>query len=393
MSAEPNATMSSSSCTSYWLSSLSLRSGCKSFIIDPLSILNAKTPYSHVKVFTGELNGFLWLCIAIWSFDRLLRLARVIYFGLIPRFIKGRKAAATYDPSADIIRLDLSALLPNKTINPGEYYYLYAATGIKSYQSHPFTLCSWQRPTTIEGSHSPSLPTSKEDSKTPHPATLPISSSQSTTPPTTNHTLLIRPHTGFTASLKTHLTPSPKAITLLLEGPYGPTLDLTPFSNILFLVAGSGITAAISHLTHLLPLRKPTIHLLWAVPTSRLAENVCSRELAAAVRDPNFRMSVYETRAAGGGSSAGTKDDDGGLEEGEKRGGGRKGPAYALLRGRPDFASAIREARASCVGDRLAVVVCGPARMVDACRGAVVEVLGDEGAGVGVEFYNEAMAW
>jgi NAD(P)H-flavin reductase len=347
-------------------------------------------------VFTGELNGFLWLCIAIWSFDRFLRLARVTYLGLIPRFAKGKKATATYDPSADIIRLDVTALLPNKTIKPGEYYYLYAACGIKSYQSHPFTLCSWQKPTTtIESSQTSPSPTTEEDAKKPQPTTLSTSPSpsNSTPAPKTNHTLLIRPHTGFTASLKAkaRLSASPKDITVLLEGPYGPSLDLHPFTDVLFFVGGSGITAAISHLTCLLPSRRKetNIHLIWAVPNASLVENVCENELAATIRDPHFSMTVYETRGAKTSSHDGLEG-----KQAVDGIGGPAAPAYTLLQGRPDFVSAIRDARRDCVGRSLAVVSCGPPRLADACRKGVVEVLGDgEGKGTGVEFFNEAMAW
>jgi NAD(P)H-flavin reductase len=340
-------------------------------------------------VFTGELNGFLWLCIAIWSFDRFLRLARVTYLGLIPRFAKGKKVTAIYDPSADIIRLDVTALLPNKTIKPGEYYYLYAACGIKSYQSHPFTLCSWQKPTSIDNSQPFSSPATEEDIKTPQPTTLSTSPSPSDSTPTTkiNHTLLIRPHTGFTASLKARLTPSPKAITILLEGPYGRSIDLRPFTDVLFLVGGSGITAAISHLSYLLPSqnKRMNVHLVWAVPNASLVENVCENELAAAVREPGFRMTVYETKMG----SDGLKND-----EKMPGTGNASSCSYRVLRDRPDFASTIRDARRNCMGNALAVVSCGPPRMADACRGAVVEVLGDEGAGrPRVEFFNEAMAW
>jgi predicted ferric reductase len=311
----------------------------------------------------------------------------VIYLGLIPRFAKGKKATATYDPSADIIRLDITALLPNKHIKPGEYYFLYAAAGIKSYQSHPFTLCSWQTHTgAAEASPSSSSPIS-EDAKSPQQATntssLSPSPSRSTkVSATTNHTLLIRPHTGFTATLKSRLSASPKEITILLEGPYGPTLDLSHFTDVLFLVGGSGITAAISHLTCLLRSQRGTnVHLVWAVPNAGLVETVCENELAATMGNPNFRMSVYETR---GGSPGG---------DGEKKSSDDTA-AYALFPGRPDLASAIRDARRDCLGHSLAVVSCGPPRLADACRRGVVEVLEDgEGKGTGVEFFNEAMAW
>ena len=100
-------------------------------------------------------------------------------------------------------------------------------------------------------------------------------------------------------------------------------------------------------------------------------------------------MTVYETKGAK------TSSHDGLEEKQAVNGiGGPTAPAYTLLQGRPDFVSAIRDARRDCVGRSLAVVSCGPPRLADACRKGVVQVLGDgEGKGTGVEFFNEAMAW
>jgi len=342
------------------------------------------------------------VCIAIWSSDRLLRLARVAYLGLIPRFTKGVKATATYDASADIIRLDVTALVPKKPIRPGQYYYLYAAGGIESYQSHPFTLCSWRKPTSTTTTPLSSL-SKTEDAK--GPVSLPslsITSTETGKTTSTQQTLLIRPYKGLTASLKKRLTPFPKDITVLLEGPYGPTLDLSSFSDLLFLAGGSGITPAVSHLTHLLPSRKTNVHVVWAAQTTDLVENVCENELAAALRDPGFRLTVYATRWGGVADAAATLDSSlssvvdspGNAEDTEKEKVKSKatGSSYPVLRGRPDLTFAIRDARKNCTRN-LAVVVCGPPRMADACRKRVVEVLGDEGAGPEVEFFNEAMGW
>jgi NAD(P)H-flavin reductase len=301
-----------------------------------------------------------------------MRLARTAYLGLIPRFAKGIKATATYDHAAEIIRLDVTYLLPNNNITPGYYYYLYAPGDIKGYQSHPFTLCSWRKQTT--SSSIQASPLTEDDKEiTTHPSSTASSSSDNIT-----HSLLIRPYRGFTGRLQEKLMKSPSHnsstnLTVFLEGPYGCALDLRSFSNVLIIAGGSGITAAISHSNFLLPTRKTFVRVVWAVQNSSLVENVCEHELKEAINDPNFDLVVYETRKASG--------------DVEKMASSASRP---VQHGRPDIEATIREARGKCERD-MAVVVCGPPRMADACRAAVVESLGERGPGV--EFYNEALGW
>lgn len=333
---------------------------------------------SHLKVFEGELNGFLWCCVAIWSFDRIMRLARTIYLGLIPRFFKGIKATATYDDAAEIIRLDVTDLLSSTAITPGYYYYLYAPGDIQGYQSHPFTLCSWRQTTESPTSHNTPL---TEDDKISQP-TSNSSNDSSSFNDAIVHSLLIRPYRGFTGRLQKKLTQSPSRnaavpLTIFLEGPYGNALDLRSFSNVLIIAGGSGITAAISHANFLLPTRNTRVQVVWAVQNSALVDNVCANELKEALSDANFELVVYETRKASA--------------DVEKRAAPPLSTALRpVLHGRPDIEATMREARAKC-SSNLAVVTCGPSRMADACRAAVVEVLGESGPGV--EFYNEALGW
>jgi len=305
-----------------------------------------------------------------------MRLARTAYLGLIPRFLKGIKATAIYDHAAEIIRLDVTDLLPNNNITPGYYYYLYAPGDIQGYQSHPFTLCSWRQTTSPSTQGSPLTEDDKE------PKTKPSSSVSSSSDKIT-HSLLIRPYRGFTGRLQKKLlnsSPSHNSsstnLTVFLEGPYGCALDLRSFSNVLIIAGGSGITAAISHANFLLPARKTSVHVVWAVQNSGLVENVCENELKEAVNDPRFDLVVYETRKASADVEKMASSSSAGLRD--------------VRSGRPDVLATIKEARGRCESN-LAVVVCGPPRMADACRAAVVEVLGERGPGV--EFYNEALGW
>jgi ferredoxin-NADP reductase len=340
-----------------------LLSNCKSTTCITSYHVQILTGRIHLKALEGELDGFLWCCIAIRAFDRAMRLSRVIYFGLIPRVFKGIKATATYDNAASIIRLDVTSLLSKKDITPGYYYYLYAPGDLQGYQSHPFILCSWRQIT----KHSLQTPPDTSDDKTCQRTSIATSSNNDIV-----HSLLTRPYRGFTTCLRNKLTTSssPVPLTVFLEGPYGHPLDLTPFSDVLIIVGGSGITAAISYTNHLLLTHNTAVHVFWVVQNSALVDNVCAHELKDSLANENFEMVVYETRKPG-------RD----AEEMERK---------LVNHGRPDVELTIREAREKCKKD-LAVVVCGPPRMVDACRVAVVDVLGERGPRV--KFYNEALGW
>jgi NAD(P)H-flavin reductase len=288
--------------------------------------------------------------------------------------MKGIKATATYDDAAEIIRLDVTDLISNKNITPGYYYYLYAPGDIQGYQSHPFTLCSW-RQTTSPSTQAISATTEDDKETKTQPSST---SSSSSNDDTITHSLLIRPYRGFTGRLQKKLTqsssPNPSTnLTVFLEGPYGCALDLSTFSDVLIIAGGSGITAAISHANFLLPTRNTAVHVVWAVQYSSIVDNICEHELKEAVSDENFDLVVYETRKASA--------------DVEKIG---STASRAVQHGRPDIEATIREARRKCARN-LAVVTCGPPRMADACRAAVVRVLGESGPGV--EFYNEALGW
>lgn len=327
---------------------------------------------SHVTAFGTDASGFLWFCIAIWAFDRLLRLARTIYLGVFPRFFKGVKATATYDKSADIIRLDVTDLLPNKEVTPGLFYYLYAPGNIRGYESHPFTLCSWRR---VASAPAQAQSTSIAEKESQQESQSTTDSNELTPEGETVHSLLIRPYGGFTGRLRDQLASSSDVsasseITVFLEGPYGCKSDLRAFSDVLVIAGGNGITSAISHSSFLLPTQATSVHVVWAVPSLCLVDNVCQHELREATRDPKFNLTVYETRKA---------------EE-------KAAPelSCAVKPGPLDIEATIREARENCAKN-LAVVICGPPRMADACRAAVVKVMGESGPGI--EFYNEALTW
>jgi NAD(P)H-flavin reductase len=162
-------------------------------------------------------------------------------------------------------------------------------------------------------------------------------------------------------------------VTVLLEGPYGASLDLSSYSNVLVIAGASGITAAISHTHHVLQSESVSVHIIWAVPQKHLVDDVSAHELAAVLGHPRVNMEVYLTGAAVVADDAITPR-----------------ASYKVHFGRPDVLAVMAEARSKC-SSNLAIVSCGTPPMSDACRRAVVEILKQDSPEVG--YFDETMTW
>lgn len=217
---------------------------------------------SHVKIFDGEYNVYIWPCVAVWAFDRFMRICRII---LINKF--SSSGSATYHPEANIIRLNVP-VRDSIPINSGTFYFVYVYSGLKFWESHPFSLSSWTQ-VSLDAENN----TAKQIS------------------------FLIRPHNSFTRRLRglttrdkdneqkpiNHSTP----LKVLVEGPYGTPHKLQDRNSILFVIGGSGISVALAHIRTLHdtlqeagqhPLRR--IHLIWILRDFAFFQNVFDHELS-----------------------------------------------------------------------------------------------------------------
>jgi ferredoxin-NADP reductase len=226
--------------------------------------------------------------VAVWSFDRALRIGRIITLNL-----STFKAIAAYNQEANIIRVTV----PTRNLShpqPGTYYYVYLFPGVKLWESRPFTLSSWS-------------------SKQPNNS-LSVRNEL---------TFMVRPYDGFTSRLREHVIRqseesngpfSPLQIRMAIEGPYGTPFGASKNSSILFIIGGSGITFALSHLQALRESlqenqsekkrsRVHSIRLVWAVRDAALLEHVYQhdllewRESSMLTRQVDFRMDVHATRS------------------------------------------------------------------------------------------------
>ncbi|KAF5121159.1 Ferric/cupric reductase transmembrane component B [Metarhizium anisopliae] len=172
-------------------------------------------------------------------------------------------------------------------------------------------------------------------------------------------TFLIRPYDGFTSRLTEYAEssrPKPATVRVAIDGPYGKTLPLECFDKVLFVVGGSGIAVALSYLQKLTLMDWPgTICIHWAVQQAALAADILGCEMSCALNSERVQVNIYVTGLGNGAVS----------DEVGHRG-------VKCKAGRMDIEQVVEAALDAGEGSSLAVVACGPARMADDCRRAVV---------------------
>lgn len=300
-----------------------------------------------------------------------------------------------YSAATDVIRIHIqSSSLPLKP-EPGQYYYLYQPFAFKGWENHPFSLGAYSIEQEASSRAQPRIDeaSSKEMTSTAA-ATGVVSSSESSSSSLSDRAsaggaaandfvFWIRPYDGWTRRLRDQClksTSSESSIEprLLIEGPYGHSTPLHTFDTVVLIAGGTGIAAAAPYmLDHRARCsstspgyrtRTTKVKLVWAVKQAAFIRDVCSNELAAALRRDDTRCALFATSGA-----AEARGDGGDGEDGAEEGAVAAGEGFEIHHGRPDVAAFVAEAaqEATESGAKTVVFVCGPAGMVDETRAAV----------------------
>jgi ferredoxin-NADP reductase len=372
---------------------------------------------SHVDIFEGEYNPYLWPLVAIWSFDRFLRLVRLVYCNvrlkLSRDIVQVTSAVATYDSYADVVTLDITPT-PGVKPGPGQHYFLYQPFSLKGWENHPFTLGAWstdssQQADRSSGSFSDTSAT--KDIKEPtvtHARQLTSSTSTSVSGQQNQHTLTfwIRPFDGWTRSLRSKCKASPDGKyhgKIILEGPYGHVAPLHCFEAVLLIGGGTGVAALNPFIQeHVKRLRagKATVtqamSLIFSSRHEAYVQQVYAKELQSASDISDLKVELYATKIF---EESDLKDSpispistdmmDMGFKAGSA--------SVRVQHGRPDITEAVLHFARTHSGQsapgkawRTAVMVCGPAGMADETRLAVLRALGE---GLTVEYFEETFGW
>lgn len=203
-----------------------------------LSVFVLAGCWYHIKLWIGLTWGYetwLYAACAVWFFDRLARVGRILKTGL-------RRAKVT-DLGGGYVRLDVAGIRWGS--EPGKHVYAYfpMLNPLRPWENHPFSIL----PTTLLQSSRHSLNSEvvgstagsdhtdveKHDEFRERVKTMPESC------PTVGLTLFIKKSTGMTKYLQAH-----DGLLTLLEGPYPnvSTKELLRCDRLLLIGGGIGIT-------------------------------------------------------------------------------------------------------------------------------------------------------
>lgn len=331
------------------------------------------------------------------------------------------RSTATYDPSSDVIRLEVTPGSAHIRPSPGDFYYLYQPFRLTGWESHPFTLGAWSYDT-----HNRKSASTKDNevdidvtqvpllSDPSSPGTATPDETQLKHPQKHSHNrhvqqqipkfiFWIRPYDGWTRSLRQQCINSPNlttTTTILLEGPYGNHFPLWSYESVLLIAGGTGIAAAVPYIQDhvvrssteseqiLSSSRKDgnttqtkDMRLIWVTRQEAFAQQVAGRELVPALARHDFRAEFYCTSSSTPAPprSVGHDDDDDGSDTDTDRRSSRdhlwKGGSGNInfLPGRPNLESLVLDhAHEAQLSESSAVVlVCGPSALADEARAAV----------------------
>ncbi|KAK9321769.1 ferric reductase like transmembrane component-domain-containing protein [Lipomyces orientalis] len=294
---------------------------------------------------------YVYASIAIWVFDRVIRIIRLTAFGLT--------ANADAKIIGDVIELQVAAPRCGWTARAGQYAYIYFRY-FNFWENHPFSLVE------------------KRGDK---------------------YIFVAKVKGGATKKLWNYLSKKPDSSAKLgvwIEGPYGEKFNTVPFGTVLLIAGGIGISAMYGYATELKQRAKAGqqhVILLW----------VCRREdtvyplttqIFEMYKDEGVEVHLYITDDSKRGSTVKEEERSNDEKSADTSNAASDDAIEFLLSSakniRPDLTRTITDVVRSATTS-VAVVVCGPDEMNDECRRATVANI-DYGT-TRVEYFEEAFAW
>ncbi|VVT54097.1 uncharacterized protein SAPINGB_P003905 [Magnusiomyces paraingens] len=294
----------------------------------------------------GWLN-WVYPLIALWGFDRAVRLGRLAWSGL------GTSQTKLY-PN-DLFRMTIDYPKRWKAY-PGCYVYVHIMRPWGFWESHPFTV------------YQSALP--EHEGKLMIGATV---------------------KEGMTKMIANDLTKAggDKAIKVLIDGPYGTCHNIARYDTVICLCGGIGVTAAFSYLLDIIKNKYHDQHLIFIWVTRHQSSLDCfENELKFLNDSDKCDVEIYLTSPDANSSDDSCSDNEKKLSD---TGSDNSNSRYSVIKGqRPDVATLLPTYISQSKGTT-AVMVCGPPTLNDLARRTVTDNLG---AGNGrVDYYEEAFSW
>ncbi|KAK6457613.1 FAD-binding domain-containing protein [Scheffersomyces xylosifermentans] len=297
---------------------------------------------------------YFYACVAIWVFDRLIRLFRLVAFGI---------QKATVELRADeTLRVTVNRPSYWKP-HPGAHAFIHFIKPTYFWQSHPFTLVdSVIEPNTI--------------------------------------TFYMKVKGGITHGLYKHLVQCPDkrdVLNVLVEGPYAQKLPLYKFDNVIFVAGGTGIPGLFYEALDMAT-RKDTeskrIKLYWIIRQFKSIDWFYQELIK--LRDTNVEPIIYVTNSQAGLDfeigSFNSQDNDGGDDSSILVSSLKRKLSFVEFRyGRPDVSEIIREEVAE-TDMSIAFATCAHPCIVDDARLAIMDSLGKDRS-KRIELFEEMQEW
>jgi NAD(P)H-flavin reductase len=312
--------------------------------------------------------------------------------------IKLSSSKTTYNKESDIVKIVITTANTLVKPKPGQYYYIYRPLSYKGWENHPFTLGSFARPYVSEDVSVSALSSVDKQimvsAPSSHPSWSDTNEEEKSRCSSDQLTFWIRPFDGWTSRLRSKCQNSQDGILnqrLLIEGPYGHTVNLHDYESILFIAGGTGISAALPYIEEHISRRSTNqgvrtreIKFLWTSRNPGFIHDVCAKELLPALTHEDIHCQFYSTSQIHSKSKTAEIDKISSKLE------------LQVNQGRPDIASSIMESALDKINGgsragRLAILVCGPASMADEARAAVISA---RSAGcTAIEYVEETFGW
>jgi len=326
-----------------------------------LAIIFMIGTWYHVSLLDSGHMEWLYAAVAIWAFDRVLRIVRLVLLNV--SWVKGRtvRTASLQMVGPGAIKAQVKVGY-NFTFRPGQYAFFYFPR-FNFWESHPFTLALYH--------------ISKDHGQ-----------------PTV--TLLFRTRSGITRKLQKYLEGVPKELSCFMEGPYGHYRSVENYDTVLLLAGGVGITAVFAYLRYLAVLNTNKVRFVWIVrdeDSTKWFQN----EIAELVGKENIDIEIHITKSGTGKVETARESIAEGLAAASEEVESLKVPEvkvntvprYIIVGHKPSLTEVISQ---QCLeGGSLAVLACGPPTFVDETRGAVAENV-TKAKGV-VDYFEETFGW
>uniref|UniRef100_A0A060SVU5 ARAD1A00286p n=1 Tax=Blastobotrys adeninivorans TaxID=409370 RepID=A0A060SVU5_BLAAD len=321
-----------------------------------LAIVFTIAAWHHVP--HGNQIEFIYAAVAVWCFDRLLRLLRIVWGGL------NTKATVKLFPD-DIIQIDINYSKWWKPY-PGAYVFLHFLRWNRFWQNHPFTIT--EPPQNVDG----------------------------------KIRIMARTKAGITNRTKNYLLKKPDhtcEMRVLVEGPYGPKHHLQRYNRIMFIAGGIGIPGVYGYADALRKQgdSKHRITLLWVIRDERPLQWF-GEQLNYLASDERFDVRVHISQGMGNLTESSETDSvemvDGEVEKKESMSptlsGPQLDPRVKIAYGIPNVYNEVRSVIQEEDG-MSAYMVCGPGGMNDMVRKSVRDHIME--AKNRIDYFEEAFSW